>query len=258
MNKIYYLWLEVLRENNIQINYEYIKNNISYSNIMALFNGESNCKDKLNISILKSFLDKNIKERTINLYNKIKENNLKIITREDKEFPQKVENIFCIITNNNFSKNLNNKNVYMYYANYFSKAAIGITRYNYETIKELGYNLFCEYEDIDSIKIDKLEKYLNNSNDGKYLFSLENYIFYIADEIALLSMMDLVIIAEAKYEGYIVEKINYFAEKSTPILVYPSSIFNKNSYFSNYLIKQGADIALGKNDLLFVLKSLSC
>ena len=87
---------------------------------------------------------------------------------------------------------------------------------------------------------------------------MENYIFYIADEIALLSMMDLVIIVEAKYEGYIVEKINYFAEKSTPILVYPSSIFNKNSYFSNYLIKQGADIALGKNDLLFVLKSLSC
>ena len=67
MNKIYYLWLEVLRENNIQINYEYIKNNISYSNIMALFNGESNCKDKLDISILNSFLDKNIKERTINL-----------------------------------------------------------------------------------------------------------------------------------------------------------------------------------------------
>lgn len=258
MDKIYYLWLEILRGENSKINYEYIKNNISYSIIKALFNEDNTSIEELNTSIMKSFLDKNIKERTIKLYNKIKEKGLKIITRENENFPQKMENTFCIIVNQNFTKNLNAKNIYMYYANYYSNVAKSITKYNYNIIDELEYNLFCEYEEIDSIKIDKLEKYLNNANEEKYLFELDNYIFYISEEISILSIIDLVIIVEAKYESYIVEKVNYFVEKSIPILVFPNSIFNKNSYFSNYLIKQGADVALGKNDLLFVLKSLSC
>ena len=258
MDKIYYLWLEILRESNAIINCEYIKENISNSSIIALFKGENVIDEKLNNSIVKSFLDKNIKERTIRLYNKIEENKLRIITREEKDFPKRMKNAFCIITNLNFTKNLNNKNVYIYYANYYSKVAKSITKYNYEVIKELDYNLFCEYEEIETIKIDKLEKYLNNKNEEKYLFDLNNYIFYIAGEIDILSIIDMVIIIEAQYEGNIVEKVNYFVEKSIPILVFPNSIFNKNSYFSNYLIKQGADIALGKNDILFALKSLSC
>lgn len=258
MDKIYYLWLEILRESNAIINCEYIKENISNSSIIALFKGENVIDEKLNNSIVKSFLDKNIKERTIRLYNKIEENKLRIITREEKDFPKRMKNAFCIITNLNFTTNLNNKNVYIYYANYYSKVAKSITKYNYEVIKELDYNLFCEYEEIETIKIDKLEKYLNNKNEEKYLFDLNNYIFYIAGEIDILSIIDMVIIIEAQYEGNIVEKVNYFVEKSIPILVFPNSIFNKNSYFSNYLIKQGADIALGKSDILFALKSLSC
>ena len=64
MDKIYYLWLEILRESNAIINCEYIKENISNSSIIALFKGENVIDEKLNNSIVKSFLDKNIKERT--------------------------------------------------------------------------------------------------------------------------------------------------------------------------------------------------
>ena len=67
---------------------EYIKENISNSSIIALFKGENVTDEKLNNSIVKSFLDKNIKERTIRLYNKIEENKLRIITREEKDFPK--------------------------------------------------------------------------------------------------------------------------------------------------------------------------
>ena len=94
MDKIYYLWLEILRESNAIINCEYIKENISNSSIIALFKGENVIDEKLNNSIVKSFLDKNIKERTIRLYNKIEENKLRIITREEKDFPKRMKNAF--------------------------------------------------------------------------------------------------------------------------------------------------------------------
>ena len=42
-------------------------------------------------------------------------------------------------------------------------------------------------------------------------------------------------------------------EKNKDIYVVPSNIFNKNSYFSNYLIKQGADILLNKQDIKFIV-----
>ena len=46
------------------------------------------------------------------------------------------------------------------------------------------------------------------------------------------------------------------AKSAKEVLVVPSTVFNKNSYFSNYLIKQGADVLLNKWDLKFVLKRL--
>ena len=73
-----------------------------------------------------------------------------------------------------------------------------------------------------------------------------------------LMLCDIFIIIEARYEEKIVKTVNYLVENSKDIYVVPSNIFRKNSYFSNYLIKQGADIILNKNDLKFILSKIIC
>ena len=39
-------------------------------------------------------------------------------------------------------------------------------------------------------------------------------------------------------------------EKGKDILVCPGGIYSHNTYFSNYLIKEGAKIVLNKNDVV--------
>ena len=93
--------------------------------------------------------------------------------------------------------------------------------------------------------------FLNNIKSNKLITTVNDN----TDEILFC---DAIVIPEARYENKIVSKVDYMLEKSKPILIFPNSIFNKNGYFSNYLIKQGADIILNKYDLLFILKPLSC
>ena len=71
----------------MKINIDYLKNNISISNINALFKEEKIEDVKLEEGILKSFLDKNIKERANKLYRLIENEKLEIITIEDKKYP---------------------------------------------------------------------------------------------------------------------------------------------------------------------------
>ena len=69
-------------------------------------------------------------------------------------------------------------------------------------------------------------------------------------------MIDILVIVEARYEEKIIKLVDEMAKSAKEVLVVPSTVFNKNSYFSNYLIKQGADVLLNKWDLKFVLKRL--
>ena len=153
---------------------------------------------------------------------------------------------------------MNNNIAYIYYDAYFSKSALSIIKYNYKVITNYNVEVISEYEDVDAIKIECLEKYLNNDIKDNYLFSLDDYIFLINDKEEVIKLIDIALIVEAKYDRKIVKIVDYMLEKSKPILVFPNSIFNKNGFFSNYLIKQGADVILNKNDLIFALNTLSC
>lgn len=252
MDKIIYLWLEMLREKYNEITIKYI-NNMTISNIKALFKKENINSMKLHESIIKCFLDKNIKEKAIKIYERIESEKMKIITIKDEDFPKKLKQDkdcpFCIIVSDNYKYNLNNKFVYLYYAPYFSKSAKYILKYNYNVLTELNYNIICECEEVSSIKIGYLENNLNSNND---------MILFISNKTDINKLIDVCILVEARYENLIVNKVNYFVDNFKPVLVFPNSILNKNAYFSNYLIKQGADIILGKSDLLFILKGLSC
>ena len=72
----------------------------------------------------------------------------------------------------------------------------------------------------------------------------------------MLNVIDLMVIVEARYEEKIVNLVNCFLEKGKDIYVVPSNVFRKNSYFSNFLIKQGADVILNKQDLKYILNNI--
>ena len=194
----------------------------------------------------------NIKNKAKNIYNKLKSQNKNIITILDKEYPKvlldKISNIpFCIICDRKI--NFNNKNIYIYFKDYFSKYGIKVLNYFIKIFSNNNCNVFSEYKE-KCLKI----KYISISNINEYNFK-ENCYIYISKlymEI-FLKILDCLVIIEAKYEEEAIKLVDTLLQNNKDIYVVPSNIFNKNSYFSNYLIKQGADILLNKQDIKFII-----
>ena len=268
MYKKFFLWLQIIATKNIDINILLYKKIKDYFNQDIYFLYDKQCllekalkKLKISQSIIDIFLDKNIKRNIDFIYNKIKVSQLEIITIEDWQFPQKIinnnSNMFCYITN--FKINLNNKNIYLYFNDYYTKFARNLAEYFAKIINQENVNLITEYE---NKSINKIEILSLKSIKFDYYNKLDKcYIFLLDDKYInkfKLMLCDIFIIIEARYEEKIVKMVNYLVENSKDIYVVPSNIFRKNSYFSNYLIKQGADIILNKNDLKFILSKIIC
>lgn len=205
-------------------------------------------------SILKDFRDNNIKKKVKFMYETLANKNIALITLDDyyeyitKHSTLKMEIPFCIIITKNI--NLSNKNVFIYYADYFSKSAIYTLKFFTKVIEQNQANTISSYESNNVINI-KIVSLMNIEKINKInvILSNEKYVLFF-----LLAFIDFCIIIEAKYEKIISKIVDLFIESGKDIYVVPSGIFNKNSYFSNYLIKQGADIILSANDLKLILK----
>ncbi len=267
MDKIEYVWLEEVRKNNTKFNYNMLKKILKFLNISLkglycqLFNVEMLKQNiKIDISIIQDILNNDIKEKSIMLYKKIKENGLKIVTIEDKEYPKKIldrilDIPFCILVDNELSINLNNKNVYFFYDSYYSKSAIRIINYFAKIVKVENGNIFSEYnfQDKMNINIIDFDSYICNVKESaKYI------VLYNKNDVAQFkaNIIDILIIIEARYELGIVSLVDSYLELGKDIYVVPSNIFRANGYFSNYLIKQGAQILLNKWDLKYILANI--
>lgn len=75
------------------------------------------------------------------------------------------------------------------------------------------------------------------------------YIFTTQDPNTILSVSDILLLVESKYNKQIANLVDTFLEHGKEILVLPGDIWNSNCYFSNYLIKEGAGVILNINDL---------
>lgn len=263
MNKLYFLWLQKIANISDKFNVKIYENekikqclkNIYYNNF---YNTDELKKMGLSDSIINIILDKNIREKIVILYYKIINNGYDIVTIEDEEYPRKLFNKdfeipFIYITNSKV--NLNNKNIYLYYNDYYTKFAKNLIEYFGKIITEDKCNVFTEYNSkelkkVEIISCDIFNDFFSlNSNN----IILPSYKYLNNFKINIISTL---IIIEAKYEEKIVKIVDEFVEKDKDIYVVPSNIFNKNCYFSNYLIKQGADIILNKWDLKFILSNI--
>lgn len=248
---------------NIKI-YKKLKEN--FGNVENLYNESKkleNLNEKLknaniNQSIIRLLIEDNIKEEVNKKYTEIIQNEFDIITLEDKEYPLKCNDdskSFCIIINNKI--NLKNSTIYIYYQEYFTKFAKNITNYFSKILNKENCNVICEYEadKLENIQIKVLDIFSTDEYKDKNFIifpNINSYYNYI------LNCISFMIIIEARYEDKIVKLVNYFLEQNKDIYVVPSNVFRKNSYFSNYLIKQGADVILNKQDLKYIVNNITC
>ncbi len=267
MDKIEYVWLEEIRKSNGNFNYNVLQEILEFLDISLKdlyydsFNKEIlKLNIKIDISIIYDILNNDIKEKAIKLYKKTKENGLKIVTIEDKEYPKKIlyrtlDIPFCILVDNEMSINLNNKNVYFFYDSYYSKSAIRTINYFAKIVREEKGNIFSEYNFQNNINthIIDFDSYLFKAKEReKYI------VLYNKNDIAQFkaNLIDVLIITEARYELGVVSLVDSYLALGKEIYVVPSNIFRVNGYFSNYLIKQGAQILLNKWDLKYILANI--
>lgn len=252
---------------NNKFNIKIYKNLIEkFNNIENLYNKSKNYEGFSKIienediaqSIIKLLTEDNIKEEVNIKYNEFLEKNFKIITIEDKEYLldlNESSNCFCIIASKNIF--LNKSSIYIYYNEYFTKFAKNIISYFSKIISSQNCNVICDYQtnDLENIQVEILDWYnLNYVDYGNYIIfpNICAYYNYILNRIRFL------IIIEARYEEKIVNLVDYFLENGKDIYVVPSNVFRKNSYFSNYLIKQGAEVILNKQDLKYLVNNIIC
>lgn len=260
MDKKYYIWLQIIQDKNNNFNYSILKEILNYLNIdlIKLYNLEFDIflLKKINKSlqsIIQAILDNDIKEELEKLMIKIKRKELYTITIKDKLYPkrlmEKYENFpFCIFVNNKI--NFNRKNIYLYYDEKFTNYGIKVLKYFAKIIADEKGNIYTKYNLKSSIECLNIDEY--NKTYKNCIIVLNNKL----KSILLYQIIDIVIIVEASYKKEIVDIVDNFLHCNKDIYCVPSNIFGKNCYFSNYLIKQGADIILNKWDLKFVLSNI--
>ena len=256
-----YLWLSYIKEIKYWLYKDIIKSINSIEEFFYITNSRQKLEDffnsiNYNISscLLEKLIDNKIKENCYKLYIFLKINKIEIVNIESKDYPSRLFLLksppFCILVTGD-KELLDKQSVFIYTENKSS------------TYIKTVYNNFLEH--IRNINVAKI--YLKKVKEKYLLEYFKEYIkieenesilkIYIpfCNQIGILeifsSLCNLTIILEAKYDkkSVIINIIDNLVSMSSNILVLPGNITNKNSYFSNYLIKQGADVILSKYDI---------
>ena len=254
MKEQIYVWLSLIEELDYLI----------YLKLIEIFGSTSNLytysKDKLkfqeylksnNLNLdenLKSKLFNNeIKEKSIYIYKYLKSKNIKIIPINSKYYIKKLKNIFspplCIYVSGDTEK-LNDKKIFLYENNNITKYAKKIIYLIKEKILNVNnYLILNNNFNIHSINlISDLDKIVNNTNEVNVYYNNSYKKRDIRNLEIISGCLDLLIIPEADYTEDICIIVDSFLELGKNIVIFPNEIFNKNAYFSNYLIKNGANM----------------
>lgn len=220
----------------------------------------------LSDTLLESLGSTMLKEQVRQRYLKLKEENIIVISYFSPHYPKTLKSCyytpFCLLVKGDL-KILHNKKYFIYYDTTFSKYGEKMYHLLYEYIYQQGGTLMT----------------LENSNtqanirDGTMIFTTETAlkkqvsqaglaisvpnVVQEIDRFRCLGMLaDIVIIPEGNYEARekIGELVESALEANHDVFVIPGNIYRKSSYFSNYLIKQGANILLNRHDLDTYLK----
>lgn len=256
-------FINILIQNNIILSKKLICNLTSFSLKEKSFKIYNNLiKQKIDIiHIEDSCFQKN---KFFNMYNQpiclfvygnINKLNEKVVYLHKEKFNEYGDKIYSMfseyITNKNWNnvislENSRNNNINFKDAFYNEKNKVKNKIYFFnEDIFAIDFKL-------ENTKIKNIIKEMSNLYifiPNKSVEMLNKNKLYILELI--VSISDICIIPQAKYDKnmYVKSIVELFLEQGKNVLVAPGNIYCKFNYLSNYLIKEGAEIILNKNDI---------
>lgn len=239
---------------------------------------------KLSKVLISSLTNFNLKLNSLKIYNNLKKQNICILNISSKNYPKQLFQIynppFCIYLYGKESF-IKNKIVYLHYEgfNKYGKNIYDLISYylklkNIYSIKKydnfkyiLGSNeiylknlentIFLHCDNILNVNYDFLNKFNKLNKEIKNILKKNVHIIipkcnnnYYIDEV-ICAIASICIIPQAKYskECFLKNMVDIFLELNKNILVCPGNIYCENNYFSNYLIKEGADVILNVKNI---------
>ena len=197
------------------------------------------CNSKLKIQI--NLLYENLKEKGFYPL-KVSDEEIYYVCFGRKEILKSDLKKFHIYDDNNLS----------WYGNKKVKYFLNVNVSKYINISLGGSNVKENTENIIIYSISSLNEI--RSIDVNSLDDINLYIFS-NDPLKILSLIsDVILLVEAKYDSKIAGIVDEMISYGKEVLVAPGDVWNKNCYFSNYLIKEGASVILSKTDLNMYLK----
>lgn len=224
--------------------YETSNNSINFKKVLI--------KNKIFFSnnVINMLLNSKLKIQSEKLLNIIYSMNIKI---------QKVKindrYVYTFVYGNINLLNSSNKKLYVFCDNNTSKYGIEKCKYflNCQRIKDninvcIGNNnLKKNSSNISIVSIENISQL--RSIQTEKLNTKNLYIFNLYSTFYMLTIADILLISEAKYCNYTNALVNNFLNFGKDILIMPGDIWDKNCFFSNFLIREGANIVLNINDL---------
>lgn len=224
--------------------YEISNNSLKFKQILI--------KNKMFFSneVINKFVSSKLKIQSEKLLNIIHNMNIKIqkVKINDKY-------LYTFVYGNTNLLNCTRKKLYIFCDNNTSKYGIEKCKYflNCKNVKEninvcIGSkNIKKNSCNISIVNIENVSE-LRTIEIGK--LNINNlYIFSLYNIIYMLTIADAILIPEAKYSSYSNMLVSNFLDFGKDILVIPGDIWDKNCFFSNFLIREGANVMLNINDL---------
>ena len=254
-----YLWIMLIEE----IDY------ILYKKLMNIFESVSNlykeskdkekfkkiiCSENILIknSIYKKIISDELKEKSEKIYFNLKSQNIKFISIDSIYYPKDLKNIgnppVLLFYFGDLLFNNSKKIIYIYNDS-LSKFGAKVYKYfSYHINNNMLKIGISEDVDIKVVNENIFDFNYENKNINDRIIIPYNNINVIYNII--FSLSDYLLLIEAKYNKETKNIIESFIDLGKELLVVPGNIFNKNNYFSNYLIQEGATVLLNKNDLI--------
>lgn len=221
--------------------YKISNNKILFQNII--------CSNKTFIpkKVFLNLVSYELKENAELIYMNLINQNIKIIPISSNNYPRNLLNInnppLVIFSYGDILLN-EKKSIYVYNKNFSN---FGKKVYKYFNYYITGKLLKLGNEDECDIMISKEsifnENYINVSTKNRIIIPYDNIKFKI-----ILGIVDYLFLIEAQYNEETKNIVNFFVESGKEILVVPGNIFNRNHYFTNYLIQEGATVIINKLD----------
>ena len=224
--------------------------------------------------------DSQIKQDLNNLCKKLEDNKVQVLISQEQKYNKlffylkEYQNAVFSIGN---KKLLENKNIMLFKNDIFEEETNNYAEKIYSELrkeidneKRIRVELLNDVESLVSVfknsqKLDNIIFILNekitesmlekidriNLKNTLILFTMYNFSdkYKEFNDYLLSCIVDNLVLIEAKYTKRNVEFIDNVLNHGKNIYVVPGNIFNSSNYFSNYLIKLGANIILSNRDI---------